>query len=93
MRARHGHFERVEVIFTEFTLGVIDRCDVPSPLGLSVPGKVLECGGNVIAVDKETPPLESEYGGHPHARDEVGILAVTFLGPPPAGIPCKVENG
>ena len=93
VRPLHGHFERVEMIFAEFALGVVDRCDVSSPLGLPVSCKVLERGGNVIAVDKETPPLESEYGGHPHARDEVGILAVTFLGPSPAGIPGQVENG
>jgi len=90
----HGFMAQGATSFPQaIALGVVDRCDVSSPLGLPVSCKVLERGGNVIAVDKETPPLEPEYSGHPHARDEVGILAVTFLGPPPAGIPGQIENG
>jgi hypothetical protein len=58
-----------------------------------VSGKVLQRSGNVIAVDEETPSLKSEYRCHPHARDEVGVFTVTFLGAPPARIARQIKNG
>src|SRR4030095_14424967 len=53
--------------------------------------KVLGSGDDVIAVDVRPRPLQCFDCGHRHARNQVGILAISFIRAAPTRLASNIE--
>ena len=84
--------ESREIELADDSLGVVAGRGVGSTLRRPVHGEVLGGGHNVVAVDRKAGALEARDGSHGHARTEVRIFTVGFLGSAPARVARQIEH-
>ena len=85
-----GRLERVEEDLSELAVGHVRRRPVHAALRRAVADEVLRRRDHTRGQVRPLQPLDE---GRPHACDEVRILTVGLLGPPPARVADDVEHG
>ncbi len=81
-RGLEGHQETL----ADDALADVGGCGVGAALRLRMHGEVLGGGHHVMAVDEKRIALQALDGGHPHARDQVGVLAIGLFRAAPARV-------
>ena len=84
-----GRLERMQEDLAELTVGQVRRRPVHAAFGRAVADEVLRRRDHARTQIRPLQPLDE---GRAHACDEVRILAVGLLGPPPARVAHDVEH-